>query len=227
MPTSKKPHMGAKTYDVLLPLRRYTTLPAVLDLLKEKRLTLVSPASWPDRNDSFYLELYKKGREAKSVLAVCLSEASETYHHWRIFAQSSDGVCIQFRRDLLLETLGSVRNLLHGPVEYIELNRAKPPALERLPFLKRYPYRDEKEYRIVSVDLKREVETKSFSIPLESVEKITLSPWLPKNLRNVVGETLCSAAGCEIRVSHTTLLDNKRWKNLGSRWNARSAEDNS
>ena len=46
--------MSRKSERVLPPLRRYTTLPALLDLLKEKQLTLVSPTAWADRNDSFY-----------------------------------------------------------------------------------------------------------------------------------------------------------------------------
>src|SRR5258708_39734668 len=108
--------MRRKSERVLPPLRRYTTLPALLDLVKEKQLTLVSPTAWADRNDSFYLEQYKNGRKAKSVLALCLSEAGETFHHWKVFTQGSDGVCIQFHRDVLLGAVNSVEYLLHGPV---------------------------------------------------------------------------------------------------------------
>jgi hypothetical protein len=86
--------MRRKTDRVLPALRRYTTLPVLLDLLKEKRLTLVSPTSWADRNDSFYLEQYKNGRRAESVLALCLSEAGETFHHWRVFTQGSENTTL-------------------------------------------------------------------------------------------------------------------------------------
>jgi len=172
--------------------------------------------SWPDRNDSFYLEQYRYGRQAKAVLAVCLSEAGETYHHWRVFTHGADGVCIQFRREMLLTAFKLGKNLLHGPVEYVELNKATAPSLERLPFLKRYPYRDEKEYRFVYVDLKRKAETKCFAIPLDCIEKIILSPWLPKNLTEAVSAAICSIDGCAgMKVSRTTLLENTRWKNLG------------
>ena len=124
-----------KTGGVLPPLRRYTTLPALLDLVKERRLTLVSPTTWVDRNDSFYLEQYKLGRKAKSVLALCLSESGETFHHWRVFTQASDGVCVQFHREVLLGAVNGFENLLHGPVQYVEINKARTPTLERLPFL--------------------------------------------------------------------------------------------
>ena len=115
--------MTRKINRVLPPLRRYTTLPALLDLLKQRRLTLVSPNAWVDRNDSFYLEQYKLGRKAKSVLALCLSEAGETFHHWRVFTQASDGVCVQFQREVLLGAVSGVENLLHGPVQYVEINK--------------------------------------------------------------------------------------------------------
>jgi hypothetical protein len=209
--------MSRKTERVLPSLRRYTTLPVLLDLLKEKQLTLISPTSWADRNDSFYLELYMNGRKAKSVLALCLSEAGETFHHWKVFTKGSDGVCIQFHRDVLLDSVNSIENLLHGPVEYVEINKAKPPRLDRLPFLKRFPYRDEKEYRLVYIDPEHEIDFKCVPIPIDSIEKITLSPWLPENLRRVVSETICSVAGCAVQVSNTALLDNERWKNLGRR----------
>lgn len=64
-----------------ITFRRYTTLPFLLDILHEKRLPLLDPASWEDKNDSYYLELYKSGKRLKSVLAICFAEAQETYHH--------------------------------------------------------------------------------------------------------------------------------------------------
>ena len=41
-------------------LHRYTSLPVLLDMLVNKRITLLDPASWEDRNDSFYVEKYKE-----------------------------------------------------------------------------------------------------------------------------------------------------------------------
>ena len=39
--------------------RRYTSLSILLDILKKKRLTLLDPQNWDDKNDAFYMELYK------------------------------------------------------------------------------------------------------------------------------------------------------------------------
>lgn len=207
--------MKSKHKQLQPPLRRYTNLPVLLDLLKEKRLTLVNPSGWVDKNDSFYLEQYKIGCKAKSVLALCFSEAGETYHHWRVFTQGSDGICIHFRRDSLIEAIDTAKTILHGRVRYIQMSKAKAPKLDRLPFLKRFPYRDELEYRLVHVDMEHESPVKFVPIPLDSIEKITLSPWLPINLVDAVAETIRLVANCSIRISTTTLLENRRWKNLG------------
>jgi hypothetical protein len=134
-----------------------------------------------------------------------------------VFTQGSEGVCIQFNRDALLKAVSSIENLRHGSVKYVEINKAKLPTLESLPFLKRFPYRDEKEFRLVYIDLEHDVDSKCVPIPIESIERITLSPWLPENLRKVVSETICSVAGYAVQVSNTTLLENERWKNLGRR----------
>src|SRR6187455_3028495 len=86
-------------------LNRYTSLPVLLDLLSERRITLLSPESWEDRNDAYYLERYKDVRARKSVLAVCFSMRQETFHHWRIFSSGSAGVCIEFDRERLLSQI--------------------------------------------------------------------------------------------------------------------------
>src|SRR6185437_17104819 len=86
-------------------LRRYTQLPALLYMLSEKKLTLLDPNSWDDKNDSYFLEQYKLKRKLKTVLALCFSMAQETYHHWSVFADGSAGVCIQFKRYGLLNAI--------------------------------------------------------------------------------------------------------------------------
>ena len=59
-------------------LRRYTNLPALLYLLRERKITLLDPASWDDKNDSYFLSLYHQKKQLKSVLALCFTPAFET-----------------------------------------------------------------------------------------------------------------------------------------------------
>lgn len=83
-------------------LRRYTDLPGLIYLLQGRCITLVDPLTWDDQNDSYFLRLYKEHRKLACVLALCFTRSTETYHHWRVFAGGSSGVCISFHRGELL-----------------------------------------------------------------------------------------------------------------------------
>ena len=41
-------------------LRKYCDLPALLYLLETKSITFLDPAQWDDKNDSFFMQLYKE-----------------------------------------------------------------------------------------------------------------------------------------------------------------------
>lgn len=196
-------------------LRRYTNLAATIHILRKRVITLLNTESWDDRNDAYFMSQYKIRRPAQSVLALCFAKATETYHHWKVFSPGSDGVCIEFDREALLSAFDGVPNIEKDKVEYklIEDITDSPPELEELPFVKRLPYRDEKEYRIVYVDCEESIEFKDFRIPLKCIRRITLSPWLPKPLSAPVGATLRSIKGCSnLSVARSTLIENERWK---------------
>jgi hypothetical protein len=201
-------------------LRRYTSLPALLHLLHNKQITLLSPASWDDKNDAFFMSEYKRCQEVKSVLALCFSEANETYHHWRVFTDGSDGVCVEFKRDELLAAFDTVANIRKRAVQYKLMTKLKNfhPSVGQLPFLKRQPYKDEKEFRLVYVDGSEEIAAKGFYIDLTCIQRITLNPWMPKPLADAVKLTIHSIDGCKsVEVYQTTLLENERWKAVARR----------
>ena len=66
-------------------LHRYTHLESLRNILCTKSLTLLDFQKWQDRNDSYFLNLYKKDRELKSLLALCLTSAWERFHLWDVF----------------------------------------------------------------------------------------------------------------------------------------------
>src|SRR5262249_36671186 len=107
-------------------LRRYTDIPALIYLLQEKRITLLNPQSWDDGNDSHYLSLYREKKRLASVLALCFTQGAETYHHWRVFANGSSGVCVQFRREELLNAIKSLPGVRQGKVIYLKLKELQP-----------------------------------------------------------------------------------------------------
>ena len=73
---------GQSLSPILRRYTRYTDSPALVYLLKEQKVTLLDPQSWDDSNDSYYLRLYRERKRLQSVLALCFTQASETYHHW-------------------------------------------------------------------------------------------------------------------------------------------------
>lgn len=196
-------------------LRRYTSLASLLALLQDKKLTLLSPSLWEDRNDAFYMGEYKTKKGLLTLLALCFTESDETYHHWRVFTHGSDGVCIHFKREALLQALPIGHQLVAGPVTYRKINdlpRLKP-RLEQLPFLKRQPYSDECEFRLVYEDKKNEMETRGFAIPVRAIARVTLNPWLSAPLAAAVKRAIKTIPGCAaLRVYQTTLLENETWK---------------
>ncbi len=168
--------------------RRYTNLAAAIHLLQTRQITLLNPATWDDSNDAYFLSECKRILRAKTVLALCFAEADETYHHWRVFSNGSDGVCIEFNKQALTSAFQLCSKIQQGKVEYhlIKTLRKKHLSVGRLPFLKRHPYKDECEYRVVYVDDRQSIEFKDVPIELAWIKRITLSPWMSKSLKDSV-----------------------------------------
>jgi hypothetical protein len=200
-------------------LRRYTQLPSLLYMLSKRKLTLLDPQSWDDRNDSYYLQQYKEKKGLQSVLALCFTLDSETYHHWSVFAHGSAGVCVEFKRNEFVAAMTARRlNLRPELVTYLKLPeiRRKPPGVDDLPFVKRYAFRHEKEFRLVFTSKKREYSTLDIPVSLRLIARITLSPWLPKTLYDQVRGTLKGIPGCrKVSIVRSTLISNQEWKGLG------------
>jgi hypothetical protein len=130
-------------------LRRYTQLAPLIHLLQQKCLTLLSPRTWNDKNDSYFLEVYRQRLNLGSVLALCFAESVETYHHWHVFAGQSSGVCLEFDKEVLIQSVCQTVGIRCDSVKYPEIKtlRHAHPSTQDLPFVKRYPFKDEREFR--------------------------------------------------------------------------------
>jgi hypothetical protein len=85
-----------------------------------------------------------------------------------------------------------------------------------LPFLKRFPYGDEREFRAIYETKETKIQTLEIAIPLSCIERITLSPWIPATLAAHLKRTIRDIDGCEnLEVVRSTLISNEEWKNLG------------
>lgn len=196
-------------------LRRYTELPFLVDFLRTHELALLNPTSWDDRNDSYYIEQYVAALGLKAAYALCLAESAETYHHWRVFSHGTGGVCIEFDKDKFVENALKVPELRAEAVQYRTIKQLRDSAPQRseLPFLKRYAFIHEKEFRLFLGGNKASPDIFRFKMPLTSIDRITLSPWLPISVVENVKKTLKAINGCSrIKIYKSTLVENEDWK---------------
>lgn len=202
--------------------RRYTKLPYLMSMLNEGMLALRDPSNWEDKNDVHFLKLYKTKKELKSLLVLCFAEAPETYLHWKIFTyedkNKNEGVCIGFNKARLLKKADKDKSLVHDYVAYktIKEMRTRGLAIEDLPFLKRYAYVDEQEYRIIYKSPDEILETKYIQIVPDDIEFIDINPWAKETEINAMKLQIKSVRGFEnIRLRPSTITDNSGWKQLG------------
>ena len=201
-------------------LRRYTSLPCLLDLLTSRKLTLLPPSSWDDKNDAFYLEQYKSKKNLKAVYALCFTESNETYHHWRVFSRDNVGVCVTFVHSELMSYLDAIPEITCRDVDYYRTDEleAHPPRIEDLPFVKRQAFKDEREHRVLYSDDRDISLSKSIGIGLECIYKVTVNPWLPAGLFPSIKATIRTIDHCSsLKVYRSTLLETDRWKNVALR----------
>lgn len=203
-------------------LKRYTHLPQLLHILRTRTITALAPETWEDQNDTYYLSLYKDARpDIKSLLALCMTDASNTYHHWRVYAGSPSGVQIKFNPAAFISWMESYTHpeLRLGRVRYLKVKEFEEAAFEsdRFPFLKRKAFRDEDEIRLIVEDYRKEgLKASSLPFDLTIIEEIKLSPWLSEPLVATVIQTLADAYSGpkdeweRIIVRRTSLLANPK-----------------
>ena len=201
-------------------LRRYTDIPALLYLLTNRKISMLDPQTWDDSNDSHYISVYKDKNQLKAVLALCFSQEKETYHHWKVFAGTSSGICIRFMRDGLLDILTKRQGIRAKDIDYFTLNniRNKTIKTEDLPFIKRSAFQDEDEFRVIYESETKEYSSLDIPIPLSCIARITLSPWMHKKLASSVKKLIKTIDECQnLKVVRSTLTGNEEWKIIGGK----------
>jgi hypothetical protein len=210
-------------------LNRYTTLPVLLDMLKRKRLVLLDPTTWEDKNDAEILLIYKKRRKIRKLFALCFSYDYETIHHWKTYADGISGCCIEFDAKKLIALLETMPEVRKGVIKYKKIKDLDDDALEvdDIPFTKRWPYRCENEFRLI---WEGKTTKKCYEIPfdLHMITKVTISQRMPdqlyKTIQEILRETLPEQDYETIQVSlgdrfdqsersinHSTLTLNQEW----------------
>jgi hypothetical protein len=233
--------MSSKSY-----LRRYTHLESLRNILCTKSLTLLDFQKWEDKNDSHFLRLYKEERKLKSVLALCLTSASERFHLWHVFGPKRErrslrgarkslgcspyngssplariGVRIRFDRAQLIEAISKHHGVTCDDIDYITHARLKALAkvrkgtdpISKLPFIKRYGFRDESEFRIIYESKTRSVSTQPIPIPISCIDRIVFSYKLNYRDYRTIRSELRLMDGCQgLDIRRSNLTESKTWQ---------------
>jgi len=206
-------------------VRRYTNLSSALCILKNKKLTLLSPESWPDKNDRFFIDLYCNN--VKNIHALCFTQAVETFHHWAVFASGIDGICIEFNREILENYIkSSQKDIKFQSVYYArikDINENKF-CFEDIPYLKRIGYSDEHEWRIIYIcDRENPEILPSFPIGLDAINCIYFNPSMPKNLSDNLKCIMKEITEIgNLKIASSTLTNSLQWKSSGKEFFKRS-----
>jgi hypothetical protein len=151
-----------------------------------------------------------------------MTETEETYHHWRVFAGTSAGVCVLFDREALIAALSTLPGIRTGSVDYQRLRDARRPSVhllvDELPFIKRAGFIPEREFRLLYTSSDTQLRFLDIPIPLDCIVEVRLSPWLNSRLRKCLKDTIHNIQGCRSLVIHrSTLIGNSSWKKLADR----------
>lgn len=198
-------------------LKRYTTLASAVDMLVNQRLALLDPSKWKDTNDTHFVGAFTDCVKAKSIYAACFTQATETYHHWQVFAGDNEGVCVEIDKEALLASLVEQKNYEWGDMKYrtlAQLRLRKRINAFELPFLKRKGFADEKEFRLLYYS-RNKTQQPVHLVPIKRswIKRIIINPWLNDALFQSMRTALQSIPGCRnVSVIHTSLINNTEWK---------------
>jgi len=201
-------------------LNRYTHFSYLCKMLEKRELVIPSWKKWRDRNDSHSIKEYQRLERDRNIFALCMTNADETYHHWRVFTRQTFGVCLRFDKTRMIEWVKSQRESpTMGRVEmkrvvYFELESFDTDVVkvQHLPFLKRWGYRDEREWRLMYTTTQNG-QFATLPFPIKALDSIVISPFVSSEEADVkkrkIQETLRTKG---VDVYHSALTNSDRWK---------------
>ena len=204
-------------------IHKYTKLQYLIDFIKTGKFALTDPLSWEDKNDVRFLEFFQNKKQLERMSASCFTRTAETFHHWKIYAEQNKGpgVRISFDKKRFVECLNE--DFLYKEIKYIRINGENYLSgyvVDDLPFIKRYPYRDEREYRDISPKPIFQKRLHKVNIDVSVISGIRISPWMERNEAVRVKEDLNSKLQekwhkIKNRIFQSTMLKNDKWIELG------------
>jgi len=195
-------------------LNRFTTIPFAIDLLERSKLVLINPVYWEDFNDRATVEIFKEVSKKQSIYALCLTDQNETIHHWNAFANGAEGCCIEFSPRKLFVFLQKIDGLTHGKVLYTRIQDLKRSTFEtaQLPYLKRDPYKNENEYRLIYTNDSAQQKLFEIDIDLSIIRRITITNNISKEAFEILKAKL-QQLHPGLKVYQSTIYNNAVWIN--------------
>ena len=185
-------------------------------MLTKKHLVFSNPKFWEDENDKELLEIYRKKKNANTLLALCFLRDDETIHHWKAFADGINGCCIEFNKAKLTKLFSDHKKsgVRFGSVVYQKIKSFEDGAIDdsedMIPFKKRWPYRFEKEFRAIWCG-----DEDYFAIPnldLSMITRITISQVTPKHRFSTIRDYLRDSIGIPAeKINPSTIYRNEKW----------------
>lgn len=193
-------------------LNRFTSIEKMFEILTEEKLRMSDYHYWEDKNDVSLLDEYKAKVGIKSLFVLCLTDDSETIHHWGSFSEKLNACCIEFDVKKLLGSISRDKSLRYGKVKYIRIKDLKRELtnVKDIPFSKRFPYRNESEYRIIFESQKAKKE-KATIVNHEMIKRITINQHIAKDVFNLIKREI--EGKYKIKVNRSTVINNKTWIN--------------
>ncbi|MFG6489603.1 hypothetical protein ACG04R_23205 [Roseateles sp. BYS78W] len=166
------------------------------------------------------METYRKAKGLETLLALCLSERAETYHHWKVFTDRNNGVCILFHRTKLRDAMKKSKVNLRrmSYLTFSELDAETIPTA-RLPYLKRFAFKDEGEVRAVYENAKKEAELKKVPIDLGVIEGISLNPWMAKPVADsIIAIIEQMTPNLPFEITRSNLIESRVWRKFAEKY---------
>ncbi len=194
--------------------RKYMPLGRALDTLKQG-MYLAHPEKWADGNDKVcaqrYTEIFKK-----SVRAICVTEGTEKYHHWRSYNEPGLMVALLLSKKAFIAQWDALASsgyqTRHAPVRYFPIRRATEIAPENFVFSKFNGYESEQEYRFVAMADRLEGLPQRLPLSSDAVKGIIVNPWADNDLVEAIRIAVNAISPfASASVTKSTVLGKDKW----------------
>lgn len=199
-----------------LRLYRYTKHQYALEMIRTKEIVIPEPRGWDDVNDLEGLLQYQRIVGLVGLGVLCMTSEPDTYHHWKLYAHGQEGIALVFDRKKMREWARTHRGTRLQSIRYVRMQDLKDldVSLTRLPYLKRWGYRSEREWRLL---YEADVSSQLFKLPFpsEALSRIVINPWANIDEYAEMKDEYESILDRRVvRVTRTELVNSQTWRVL-------------